>query len=63
MRHLGRILGQRFIVECARGVGVQTQVELVFPAELEARLAQSASSRERAPGWPLATSAACAAIL
>ena len=40
MRDLGRILGQCFIVVRARGVGVETEVELVLPAEFESRLAQ-----------------------
>jgi hypothetical protein len=36
---LGRVLGQGLVVEAARGVRVQAQVELVLPAELEAGLA------------------------
>ena len=35
MRGLGRLGGQRLVVELARGVGVQRQRELVVPAELE----------------------------
>ena len=37
---LGGMLGQRFVVELACLVGVEAEVELVFPAELEARLRQ-----------------------
>ena len=40
VRDLGRILGQGFVVEFARLVGVEAEVELVFPAEFEARLGQ-----------------------
>ena len=40
MRHLGRLLGQGFIVKSPSRIRIQAQVELVFPAELEARLAQ-----------------------
>src|SRR5690606_40939332 len=40
VRDLGRILGQGLVVEGACGVRVQAQVELVFPAEFEARLGQ-----------------------
>ena len=36
MRHLVRLLGQRLVVVAARGVGVEREVELVDPAELEA---------------------------
>ncbi len=36
MRHLVRLLGQRLVVVVARGVGVEREVELVDPAELEA---------------------------
>jgi len=41
---------------------VEAQVELVFPAEFEAGLAQRVVAY-CAPGWPLARSAAWAAIL
>src|SRR5271169_1394526 len=37
VRHLVRLLGQRLVVEFARGFGVEPQVELVLPAEVEAR--------------------------
>ena len=37
--------GQRFVVELFGCVRVEAQVELVFPAELEAGFAQTASSR------------------
>ena len=62
MGHLGAVLGQGFIVVGLGRVGVQAQVELVLPAEVEARLGQRIVA-QRAPGWPLATSAAWAAIL
>jgi hypothetical protein len=35
MRHLVRFLRQRLVVEFARGVGVEREVELINPAELE----------------------------
>ncbi len=38
MRHLVGVLGQSLVVEGARPVRVQPQVELVLPAEFEARL-------------------------
>src|SRR5258708_3153600 len=37
MRDLVRLLGQRLVVVLARGVGVEREVELVDPPELEAR--------------------------
>jgi hypothetical protein len=40
MRGLGAFLRQGFVVEFARGLGVEREVELVFPAEFKARLAQ-----------------------
>src|SRR5471032_3376761 len=40
VRDLGRVFRQGFVVIRARGVRVQAEVELVFPAELEPRLAQ-----------------------
>ena len=40
MRQLGAFLRQGFVMELARGVRVEAQVELVFPAELEAGLAE-----------------------
>ena len=39
MRHLVRLLGQRLVVIFARGVGIEPEVELVLPAEVEARAA------------------------
>ena len=36
MRDFMGFLGQRFVVEAARGVGIEAEVELVFPAEIEA---------------------------
>src|SRR6266849_4591641 len=38
VRHLGAILRQRLVVEFLGGVGIETEVELVGPAKLEARL-------------------------
>jgi hypothetical protein len=37
VRDLVRLLGQRFVVVAARGVGIEREVELGDPAELEAR--------------------------
>ena len=37
MRHLVRLLGQRLVVVFLRGVGIEPEVELVLPAEIEAR--------------------------
>src|ERR1700722_15845936 len=37
MRHLVAVLRQRLVVELARSVGIERQVELVLPAEVEAR--------------------------
>ena len=62
MRELVRLLRQRLVVIGARRVGIEREVELVLPAELEAGLRQRIVARA-APGWPLARSAACAAIL
>jgi hypothetical protein len=59
---LGRFLGQGFVVEFARLVRIEAEVELVVPAELEARLGQRVVADLRA-GWPLARSAAWAASL
>src|SRR5580692_4820984 len=39
MRDLVAVLRQRLVVELARGVGIERQVELILPAEVEARLA------------------------
>ena len=50
-------------MELAGGVGVEAQIELVFPAEFEAGFAQRIVALVRAEGWPLARSAAWAAIL
>jgi hypothetical protein len=46
----------------SRAVSGRGQVELVLPAEVEAGLEKRVVAPAR-PGWPLATSAACAAIL
>ena len=35
MRDLVRLLRQRFVVIAARGVGIERQIELVVPAEIE----------------------------
>ena len=40
MRDLGGFLGQRLVVEFARLVRVQAEIELVVPAEFETRLGQ-----------------------
>ncbi len=37
MRHLVRFLRQRLVVIFARGVGIEPEIELVLPAEVEAR--------------------------
>ena len=37
---LVRLLGQGLVVVFARGVGIERQIELVLPPELEARLAE-----------------------
>ena len=51
MRHLVRLLGQGLVVVGARGVGVEAQIELVDPAELEARAGERvvAQLRRRMP--------------
>src|SRR5450830_1787726 len=51
MRDLGRVLRQGFVVIRARGVRVEAEVELVFPTELETRLAQRVIANLRA-GMP-----------
>src|SRR5258708_29939292 len=38
VRHLHAVFGQRLVVEVLGRVGIEPQVELVLPAELEARL-------------------------
>src|SRR5262249_26832082 len=38
VRQLRALLGQRLVVELARLVGIETEVELILPAELEPRL-------------------------
>ena len=38
MGELVRFLRQRLVMESSRRVGVERQVELILPAELEARL-------------------------
>ena len=44
-------LRQRRVMEGAGRIGVEREVELVLPSEIEAR-PPGASSRSRAPGWP-----------
>src|SRR5262249_18285989 len=39
VRDLGALRWQRLVVKLARGLGIQREVELILPAELEARLA------------------------
>jgi hypothetical protein len=62
VRELRARLRQRLVVELARLVGIEPEVELVVPAELEARLRDRVVADLRA-GWPLPRSAACAATL
>ncbi|SLD07736.1 Uncharacterised protein [Mycobacteroides abscessus subsp. massiliense] len=52
MRRLGRLGGQRLVVEFASGVRVQREIELILPAELEARLGQGIVA-ELCPRVPL----------
>jgi hypothetical protein len=40
VRHFVCVLGQRLVVVFERGVGIERQVELVDPAEVEAGTAQ-----------------------
>ena len=47
MRHFVCVLGQRFVVVFERGVGVERQVELVDPAEVEAGAGQRVGWLER----------------
>src|ERR1035441_9398355 len=50
MRHFVRLLGQRLVVILARGLRIEPEVELVLPAEVEARAREQigrASCRER----------------
>ncbi len=48
VRDFGGLFGQGFVVEFARLVRVEAEVELVFPAELEARLGQRVVANLRA---------------
>ena len=48
VRHLGGILRQRLVVELLRAFRVEAEVELVFPAELEARLGERVVANLRA---------------
>lgn len=45
MRHLGAVLGQGLVVVLLRRLRVQAQVELVLPAEVEARLGKRIVAR------------------
>ena len=40
VRGLGAFLRQGFVVELARGFGIEREIELIFPAEFEARFAK-----------------------
>src|SRR5579884_1902666 len=40
MGDFGALCGQRLVVELTRRLGIQRKIELIFPAEIEARLAQ-----------------------
>ena len=62
MRELGAVGRQGLVVEFLGRLGVEREVELVAPAELEPRPRQRVVALAR-PGWPFARSAACAAIL
>ena len=48
MRDLVRLLRQRLVVEVARGIGIEREVELVLPAELESRTADRVVAQFRA---------------
>src|SRR5512134_597061 len=48
VRRLGAFLGQGFVVELPRGVGIEPKVELVLPAELEARFRERVVAQLRA---------------
>ncbi len=48
MCDLGRVLGQRFIMEAACGIWVQSKIELVFPAEFETCLGERVVATLRA---------------
>ena len=62
MRGLGAFGGEGLVVILLGGFGVEDEVELVAPAELEAGAAQRVVA-DLAAGWPLARSAAWAASL
>jgi hypothetical protein len=40
--------GKRFVVKLARGLGIEREIELIFPSELEARFADGVVSVLRA---------------
>jgi hypothetical protein len=61
MGQFGTLSGQGFVVEFLRRLRVEGEVKLVGPAKLEARFVGVIP--DWAVGWPLARSAACAAIL
>ena len=52
MGELVRLLGQGLVVVGPRRVGIEREVELVLPAELEARLGQRVVARGVAPRGP-----------
>ncbi len=62
MGDLVGVLRQGLVVVGARRIRVEAEVELVLPAEVEPGAAQGVVAQLRA-GWPLARSAAWAAIL
>ena len=41
VRGFGTFAGKGFVVEFARGLGIEREIELVFPAKFEARLTNS----------------------
>src|SRR5262249_55214299 len=47
MGQLGAFLGKSLVMELPRGNGVEAQVELILPAEFEARLAQGIVTNAR----------------
>jgi hypothetical protein len=48
MRGLGAFGGKSFVVELARGFGIERKIELVFPAKFEARFANGVVAALRA---------------
>jgi hypothetical protein len=62
MQELVRFLGQRLVMVLARGVGIERELHLVVPAEVETRSRRRVVTQLRRR-MALATSAACAEIL